>query len=595
MKIKYLVAASMIAFFAACSDEAVNPGHSGTALSGEKGYVTLSINLPTEQGQGTRVADGESVDFNDGLPAEYEVNDASLLLFKGTSEADATFASAYNLDVTGFANQSPADDNITSKATIVREIVVPEMQDAESIYALVIVNGNGLLTISGNGAAVNGTQLTTTTKFSDFVSMAQTFDNGSAAITDKGFFMSNAPLYSVPGGTVAPDGGSVSTLAEIDKEKIYSTQSEAAEKPAANIYVERAVAKVTVTADDKSSGIANPDIASYTIEGWTLNVTNKKTYLVRNVSGADWWTYYSADATATDKYRFVGSTPVAAGLYRTYWGIDPNYSAYAADFDVKSGQEIAASALTEANGSTPLYCLENTFDIANMNENQTTAVVVKAKLTLADGIAETDGSFYVLNDNPSTLYKKEGVENEVKRRLVKWIDENKGSYIESGTIEGNKISVTLSNASTGEGGYLTVTGVKVTDESGITWKSGMSLTEFNAAIAQNLTDIIGSLAIGYYKEGETYYAIKLKHFGDTQTPWKADGGESYEGNGAEKWLGRYGVLRNNWYDVTVSGIRNIGYPSVPDVNETPDDPESTYIAVTINILSWAKRTQSVEL
>lgn len=108
--------------------------------------------------------------------------------------------------------------------------------------------------------------------------------------------MSNAPLYSAQGGTVAP-AGTVSTLAEIDKSKIYPTEVMASANPATTIYVERAVAKVTVNATDNSN-VGQNNIAAYTIDGWTLDVTNKKTYLVRNVAPqTSWWAYKAEGST----------------------------------------------------------------------------------------------------------------------------------------------------------------------------------------------------------------------------------------------------------------------------------------------------------
>ena len=86
-----------------------------------------------------------------------------------------------------------------------------------------------------------------------------------------------------------------------------------------------------------------------------------------------------------------------------------------------------------------------------------------------------------------------------------------------------------------------------------------------------------------------YYAALIEHFGD-MTPAPADNGSYVEA----KHLGRYGVVRNNWYDLTVTGARELGSPTIPEVTNTYDDDVNN-LAVTINILSWAKRTQNVEL
>lgn len=87
------------------------------------------------------------------------------------------------------------------------------------------------------------------------------------------------------------------------------------------------------------------------------------------------------------------------------------------------------------------------------------------------------------------------------------------------------------------------------------------------------------------------------------TPWKKGDLGVAEGNiypadtttAENNWLGRYGVLRNNWYDITVEGVKGLGSPINPKLTPTTDDELESYIAVRINVLSWAKRTQGATL
>lgn len=586
-KTKILALAFAALALGACSNEDVVDNGSSAVQSGEKGYVSVALSLPTQP-----AARANDV-YDDGLPAEYKVNDATLLLFKGTSEASATFAGAYELDVTGFS-ESLNDDNITSTATLVREITKPSTNADENIYALVVVNDNGKLTVANETASLDGQALTGKT-YSDFAE--QVLTTNADELTADGFFMSNAPLSNVAGGNQAADPtATVTTLATIDPDNIYPTIAEASSNPAADIYVERAVAKVTVNAEDEATVTGgNPKLVGYEVEGWAFNVENTKTYAVRNVEGADWWGYTRTGAT---DYRFLGNVAVATNLYRTYWGYDPNYNTYtAADFTVKSGKELDNTTLLGFGENNPGYCLENTFDIANQIENRTTAVVVKAKLNVTG--AEQDGTFYTVNGNTSTIYQKAGVENLVKTRIMDWLAANKATYIQSGTVDGDDLVVTLSNATADKGGIITVTSVVLPEEAatGITFADGQSLEALNTAFATQVANLVNGgtnpLEISYYKDGYAYYAIKIKHFGDDQTPWAQDGQDGY--TTAADFLGRYGALRNNWYDITVTGIKNIGSASVPDVTNKWDDPEDNYIAVSINILSWAKRTQSADL
>lgn len=601
---KFFALALAVLALGACSSDDVIGQKEPAITGGEKGYVSISVNMPT---QPTGRAFDETLD--DGLPSEYKVNDATLLLFSGATEDGedgATFASAYNLDATGFAMNGSTTDQITSSATLVQEVTVPTTKDDGNIYALVVLNNNGKIAAGADGTLTVGGEKFTGT-FKNFYETVLTLSNGADDITGKGIFMSNAPLYSKPGGASEPKDGTVSTLTVIDKNKIYTTEAEASSNPAANIYVERAVAKVTVNATEGSQTVTdgNENLASYEVAGWTFNVANTKTYPVRNVAnGSSWWALKAAGTTDADQYRFVGNVAVATNLYRTYFGEDPNYSTYSADdFISKSGEDLANTTLFGFGANNPGYCLENTFDVTNMINNRTTQVVVKAKLTLDSGLAEDDGSFYVLNGNTSTIYKKDGVVATVQGRIADWLQANWDTYFDAdGTIQGKAIDVVLSNATTDEGGVITITSAKLDekDVENLDFKDGQTLETLNEDIAEQvaaLNDEDG-LEISYYKGGYAYYPILIKHFGDTQTPWEegSSNGGAYTGDNAEaNWLGRYGVLRNNWYDITVTGIKNIGSPSVPDITGDTDDPESRYIAVSINVLSWTKRTQSADL
>lgn len=94
----------------------------------------------------------------------------------------------------------------------------------------------------------------------------------------------------------------------------------------------------------------------------------------------------------------------------------------------------------------------------------------------------------------------------------------------------------------------------------------------------------------------------IKHFGDELTPWNPStktSGISYPTPNEANWLGRYGVLRNNWYDLDITDVSRLGAatPEELDVKNdpTPDDNLKSYISVKINVLSWAKRTQGAIL
>lgn len=576
------IALTALVLGACSSEDIIDNGGQGPVAQGEKGYVSLSINLPTTPS--TRAND----QFDDGLEAEYKVNDATLLIFNGTDEASAVFSGAYEL---GSMSQTTIGGNITASYNVTQEITKP---GAGNVYALVIVNKGNVLTNDGEWK-LKGESLKGKT-FDYFRTTAQTLTASELAsvtsTTEGSFFMTNAPLYTNPGGVTDPNGGNAVTLTKINTENIYSTQAEAEDNPAASIYVERAVAKVTVT--NSNTGGSS---LTYAITGWTLDVTNTKSYIVRNVNGADWWSYKAA--TSND-YRFVGSAAVAAGLYRTYWAYDPNYASLVEGDFTKLEGTIPAS-LTEVGKNA--YCLENTFNVANMNQNQTTRVIVAAKLTMAG--AEESGDFYILDNDKNTIFTKENAVNAIKAEyltnpaVVAALQDPITGLNGGQSIGKADLTVNFDSKET-TGGDLTVTEITISEDRKDDFKGG----EIPAVLkADGNDDIIAAVNAGkkvsYYKGGVAYYPVMIRHFDEDQTPWTAEGKtESYPNtdNKAEaNWLGRYGVLRNNWYNIDVTAIKTIGSADVPDVYGTPDDPMESWISVEINVLSWAKRSQNVEL
>lgn len=215
--------------------------------------------------------------------------------------------------------------------------------------------------------------------------------------------MANAPLANKGGGSTPPTGATINTLVSLAG-KIKATEAEASATPA-DIYVERGVAKVTMATPTVSevtgsyTDAAHSTKVPFEVTSWALDNTNKSTYLVRSTEGfSDWLKLASNEFGVTNKYRFVGSNEVASNLYRTYFAKDPN-------FDTEGNTGVTFNKAADTDYSTkfgddnPKYCFENTFDVANQNDNKTTRVLIKAKLNEGN-------TFYVLNGNQNTILKK---------------------------------------------------------------------------------------------------------------------------------------------------------------------------------------------
>lgn len=578
-KISFFALALAAGLMMGCSDEVgndVNPGGTGSATVGE-GFMSVAINLPSTTGGSRASVSG----FDDGLEGEYAVKNGKLFIFGGATEAAATLQAIYTLDVS-----DPWTD-VSGQITTTKTIAVSTTDmTGPNFYALVVLNDN-----SQNLGLTVGTS-----KISDLE--AKTLTASETTLRTNGFMMVNSPLSQVAGGKNNPTSVTLLKYPSFDKTKIKSNAQDALLDPAATIYVERVHAKVTLTEGQTMTSPSNA-LGTMDVLGWALDNTNKSTYLMRNAKASDvWWAYKSTKkGTPAPEYRFIEDDPVAAGLYRTYWCTDPNYNiAYAAaNFNTITDTDLKATF----GANNPQYCLENTFDTEHQTEQNTTAVIVKAQFNGGK-------DFYVRNSNINTIYNAANAQGVVKGMLLSWLETVKSTYIKKGDItESNITSVTLTPDADKK---VTATAIELDDCSSVTeWADHQNAEKQNAekleaAMNAQLTEINKTLNMTFYKDGVAYYRLLIKHFGDTDTPWaEADkvGTDSYPdvaggASGENQWLGRYGMVRNNWYDLTVTGARELGSPTIPEVTNTYDDDVNN-LAVTINILSWAKRTQNVEL
>ena len=599
MRIKHFFGLAVLAAMtASCSsnNELVNGGNGSGENETGASYASITINLPTTSG--TRVAND---DFAEGTAKEYAVNDATLVIFeKGTesSENNFKFVEAVPLgNLEPWKKDNESTNGITTEANITAKLNSAKVDEVgDKYYALVILN-NEATTGNKVKAPTATTETYGTWNVADKVNAKNLLDN------TKGFYMANAPQFTEAG--VEP-----TTLVAI--KGIYRTKEEAQSKAATTIHVERGLAKVTVgknstsTKDYFAEHGANATGTKYTsdkvqITKWALDVTNTKSFPVHVTSGlkdgttsegetvpayAEIWSNTAATpgtGTTAATSRFVSQ--LATGAFkRVYWGIDPNYSTeYTTPEECKGAFNILGNAKITGDVAKPQYCLENTFDIDHMKQGQTTRVVFKAKYTPKD-FADNE-TFYKIGNN-TDIWNKTNLEKQIKAKAQEVLSET----------DADKVTVKLDAT---ENDIAGTAGTKILKEENVLHDGvKVSTTEINSIneklglkAAEGTDPIVG---IATYASGESYYIARIKHFGDELTPWVA-GNENYGGKNLN-WLGRYGVLRNNWYDLTVNSISGPGYPDVPEVKpETPDDEDTKYISVSVKILDWAKRSQSWDL
>ena len=568
MKIKHLFGLAVIAAMtASCSSNedlgTAGPG-TGTNETGV-GYATFSINLPTTSG--TR-ADANP-EFKPGDANEYKVNDATLLIFKKgatNNEGDYTFVESAELgSMAPWQKPNPDETGVTTHAKITAKL--DNVNKSDHNFALVLLN-NG----TGTNAKVK------------LPSKDEKFSTWNAKTTDKfatyenGFYMANAPLFK---------DNNVTTLVPIESTKIYSTEEEAAKNSATDIYVERGLAKVTVTgtAGEKTVTGVTYNGDKVTISNWALDVTNKKAYPIHNVDGLtdDYTNIWSntdtpAGSNGATTQRFVDINPKTT-VKRVYWGKDPNYDNKDADKTALNADfNYVANANVKEDPAKALYCLENTFNLDNMKQGQTTRVVFKATYKPAS-LPDGETTFYKIGKN-TAIWSKDNLETEIKAAVASVVSGAAGKTTVTLNAEGNNITAAGTH-------YIKAANISVTDAT-ITI-TPENITAINTQLGLNESKKVG---ISTYAGGESYYIARIKHFGDALTKWESG---TYGENNLE-YLGRYGVLRNNWYELKVNSVSGPGYPSVPDVKpNTPDDEDDNYINVSVKILDWAKRSQDVNL
>lgn len=596
MKIKHLFGLAVIAAMSAScsSNEDLGTAGSGTGTNeAGVGYATFTINLPSTNG--TRAGNPT---YEQGTLDEYDVNDVTLLIFQKTatskSEGDYTFVEKADLGNMAPWKKDDTANGITASATITAKLTDVALTGTE-YYALAILNNK---TAKATDVKVKDPSKDQT--YSDWNEAGNAFP-ANFIDNSKGFYMANAPKFT---------SGEPTTLVKIDK--VYATKQKAETNAATTIHVERGLAKVTVAALPTGKSPTGTKYAEDKVDitAWKLDVTNKSTFPIHKTAGlkntnfSTIWTPSTATVpTVPSVARFVdGSNSV---FKRVYWGVDPNYSdkKYYDGDDTTSPAKTALDCCNEAfnmitnnqvdgaaGDANPQYCLENTFDLNNMKQGQTTRVVFKATYT-PNGIKKGD-TFYKIG-NSTDLWSETDLEKQIKAKAVEVLGVAETDI--KVDFEANK----LNEAGTR---LLTVDNVKIKDSAaGFKAVSQDNIDDINAKLGLKAAGTDPSkdpiVGIATYKSGESYYIARIKHFGDL-TPW-TEGQETYGKNDDThntNYLGRYGVLRNNWYELTVGSVSGPGTPEVPTIKPTePDDESYKYISVSVKILSWAKWSHSYDL
>ena len=546
---KYFMPFAALALLASCSNDNISDPNVDQQKPGQlidgKVYAAFNIAMPSVTGSRAEV-------LADGDAAEYAVKDGTILIFKqdGSSEGDYVYVTSGEVtDMAWEMNGSPTDQITSDSKTAVAafEGMELDLEGSDVYYALVVLNKNSLgLSLTKN-----------VSKFSDWQLAAQGTNatvNNIIGTTTAGLTMTNAPQLV---------GNASETLVQIDKTKI-STVSSSNLTPAATIYVQRIAAKIEIkpvspkTFQDytveKPAGDASatPDHVKFT--NWALDYSNDSTFPVQIVDGS-----YTGESTSTSfgyaQWIQDGATQtgrfLATGTFkRYYWALDPNYDVttagktYPTIFTDGTLTHItdATNAITSSSNDYITYCFENTMEYNQMTLGNTTSVVLKG------------------------VYHKGN--NTVDKHLVAL-----GSWIEEVPDD------------------LPLKEEITSGRSGIAIADLFEEDEETVLKAFNLTE---NVEVDFYYEGNVFYTVPIRHFDDTETP--KPNPMSSVNSYTPVHRGRFGLVRNNWYEVNINKVTGIGDPVPTPDPDDPDDPkDKQYMDVKINILSWAKRSYTYDL
>lgn len=638
-KSSFLVLAAAGIMLTACADKDVMVFEDSTPQEElrSEGFMALDINLPT-----TPTTRAENDVFDHGEGYEYQINDCALLLFQGAANEKEEEAKLINAQAILLPDgiDGDSEDNITTTYTAVAKVNNFDNNGTNRLYALVFLNYRNIMSIDVESGipTIAGTKLGTGTTFADIQKLQTTADlflrNEEAY-----FFMANAVLSKAKGGyaDAAPEAADVFQLAEMDCRKIKENKADAEKDPAGEIFVERAVAKATLDYAADAWKLYKDQMEIASVE-WAIDNMEPITYVVRNPGESEYIGYTSGYFTwggRNPNYRFVGAATLYGGttlgkpgtddIYRSYWCIDPQY-------DQQAVNMVAATKFypTKKEGAIddlyPLYCYENTFDVEHQSYTNTTRAIIKVVLKGKDGdelptfYTVNNGSDYYLNKDDATSYV---MDNVIVNTSV--VEAFQNSLVANGSYDITQKDFTTVYKRDETTGQLKLETLEIAEATlnNPMFKAAELQAAFDA-VKQSVIDIANkSVVIREYQKGVMYYAARFKHFAgsvageDDLAPWNRK--EGWEGKVAgtktdiayptgadgktpeENYLGRYGMVRNNWYDIRITDFMKFGYPADPsgqvnnpdfDDPDTSDDNLEEYIAVKIHVLSWAKRFQN---
>lgn len=441
-------------------------------------YLRLQLRIP-DMGSASRA--GENANGTDDESLISSTNSYIVLFSSSEGPAKARARSVYPLSGLTMGNPESDGTEITRRGTVTLGISKAGIREGESLYALAIINAPlkgsnqtfyftysrpplgpdgarnpkdarlGVVFYNGVNRterdivdnSVNDGENNST--FDQMMNMFVSYSPSAGPYQPRGgetdphpliskldeqgarryILMTNAPLfYRVPTAETMEDfslrGDGSYTLVPISLDRLYKTGEEAANAanpPAATIYLERCLAKVTVetnTTQENTAGTYTTEdgqTAAYGFEllGWQLLNAARTSYCGHNlniplesgVADMDYtsvpllhpqgyaihWITYTTNGFSTPVFRFVSSRPIQTGnnqdtpRYRIHWEISPGYTSDKNNLLFTGSTDLPTYLRSEAGPSQALYPLTNTFEVENMKQKTTTGAIFRMRIT----------------------------------------------------------------------------------------------------------------------------------------------------------------------------------------------------------------------
>lgn len=549
----------------ACSSD--DPNNGGSTGVNDPQY--LAVNIVNVGATPSRA----SGDYENGSADENKINKVRFYFFNG--DGSPYLIKATGTEVTGGENinwleATPGEDTTPGTSTSVEKItnavlVINGVQSAAPSAIVAVVNpetiGAATLNIDGQ---MRLSELREKAVGSTF------YKTDAGKVTD--FVMSNS-VYVNAGTDVC---------ASLVAGHVATSEADAKKNPV-DLYVERVVAKVTADVDKDAFKVgdgSNWETTKYgtttavgkygdydvyaVIEGWGLAEENGKAEVEKQVDKS--WTDGTLGIGTWNTYDYHRSFWERSVAFTT--GVDGNQPVN------HKYEEFKAKIKDE------LYTLPNTpiDKVTNLNTNNLTKLLVAATLRYKDAENKWQNA-EICRYNGMNFLGIDNLKKHVASTFSQYYTSTDATHYTQ--LSASDIDFKDSDATMVQ---YRVTPTLAADQAGTkkfyTKTTTGSTPTFTEVPKSTVLAAIEAAKAEIRKGGKAYYYVPIKHLGKA--------GE----------LGEYGVVRNHFYKITLTGINGFGTPVYnPELVIDPTVPtyDNTYLAARVQVLQWRIVKQDVNL